>query len=85
MIAFSMLMLPEVFDTISSASTMGTPEATIVPRVRVKRATAAFRTSGPKRGVLRMYLSKKARVGGKRMNQVAKTAAANIPPAMKRK
>jgi hypothetical protein len=35
------------------ASRIGTPEETSVPSVRVKRATAAFRMSGPKTGMRR--------------------------------
>jgi hypothetical protein len=44
---FSMTTLPEVLATISSASRMGTPEASRVPSVRVKRATAIFWSTGP--------------------------------------
>ena len=49
--AFSTTALPAVFATTSSASRMGTPELIMVPRVRVKRATATLRTSCPKIGV----------------------------------
>ncbi len=42
-----MILLPADLATISSASRMGTPEESMVPSVRVKRATATLRTSGP--------------------------------------
>ena len=48
----SMILLPADLATISSASRMGTPDEIMVPSVRVKRATATFRTSGPNTGVL---------------------------------
>ena len=50
MMASSMITLPAVLATISSASRMGTPEASSVPSVRVKRATAIFRSTGPMTG-----------------------------------
>ena len=52
MMPSSMILLPAVFATMSSASRIGTPEESIVPSVRVKRATATLRTSGPKTGIL---------------------------------
>ena len=51
--ASSMTTFPAVRDTISRASRMGTPLAIMVPRVRLKRATATFRSSGPKTGAFR--------------------------------
>ncbi len=42
--------MPADFATISRASRIGTPEESIVPKVRVNRATATFRTSGPNTG-----------------------------------
>jgi hypothetical protein len=50
MIACSITLLPAVRAVMRSASRIGTPEETSVPSVRVKRATAAFRMSGPKTG-----------------------------------
>jgi len=49
---FSMVLLPADLATISSESRMGTPEESIVPSVRVKRATATLRMSGPNMGSL---------------------------------
>ena len=37
---------------MSSASRIGTPDESIVPSVRVKRATATLRSSGPMTGSL---------------------------------
>src|SRR6185369_18062298 len=51
--------LPEAPPTESSASTSGTPAANMVDRVRVQRAIAAFLSSGPKIGALRLILSMK--------------------------
>ncbi len=45
-----MTRFPAVFAVISSPSRMETPEETRVPRVRVNRATAAFRWRSPKIG-----------------------------------
>ena len=51
--------LPTVLLAVtSSASKIGTPELIMVPRVRVKRATANFLTIGPNIGVLSTNLSK---------------------------
>src|SRR5438874_2380848 len=50
MMACSTTLLPAVRAVMVSASRMGTPEETSVPRVRVKRATADFRMRGPKIG-----------------------------------
>ena len=47
MIASSTITLPAVRATISSASRMGTPDESRVPRVRVKRATAILRKTPP--------------------------------------
>ena len=47
MIASSMTTLPAVLATISSASRIGTPDESSVPSVRVKRATAILRSTGP--------------------------------------
>ena len=55
--ARSTTVLPAVFATTSMASRMGTPEEIMVPSVRVKRATATLRMSGPKMGVLMMKRS----------------------------
>ena len=49
--AFSTTLLPAVLATTSSASRIGTPEEISVPSVRVKRATATLRMTGPKIGV----------------------------------
>ena len=46
-----MIRLPADLATISSASRIGTPEESIVPSVRVKRATATLRMSGPNSGI----------------------------------
>ena len=53
----STTMLPAVRATMSSASRIGTPLAIIVPRVRVKRATATFLMITPKIGSLIAILS----------------------------
>ena len=57
MMALSTVLLPAARPTIWSASRMGTPEESMVPRVRVKRATATLRASGPKSGSLRTVAS----------------------------
>ena len=44
MTAFSTTLLPAVLAVISRPSRMGTPDATRVPSVRVKRATAILRS-----------------------------------------
>ena len=49
--AFSTTELPAVLATTSRASRIGTPEEIIVPSVRVNRATATLRMSGPNTGV----------------------------------
>ena len=51
MMPFSTMRLPAVLATISSASRMGTPEVIMVPSVRVKRATATLRMTGPMTGI----------------------------------
>ena len=51
MIASSTIALPEVRAVISSASRIGTPEDTSVPRVRQKRATAILRRTEPSTGM----------------------------------
>src|SRR6185295_2434393 len=58
-VAISYTELPEAPPTESSASTSGTPAANMVDRVRVQRAIAAFLSSGPKIGALRLSLSMK--------------------------
>ena len=55
----STITLPAVFATMSSASRIGTPEASSVPSVRVNRATAIFCITGPMIGMRRMSLWKK--------------------------
>ena len=56
MIASSTITLPAVLATISSASRMGTPDESSVPSVRVKRATAILRSTGPMTGSCSMHL-----------------------------
>src|SRR6266498_3363412 len=60
----SMVLLPADFATICRASRIGTPEESIVPRVRVKRATATLRTSEPKSGTLSVNASHRTRLLG---------------------
>ncbi len=55
-IADSTITLPDAFPTMSIASRMGTPEPSRVPSVRVKRATAIFRITGPMMGKVRNAL-----------------------------
>ncbi len=50
--AFSTTLLPAVAAVMRRPSRIGTPDCTSVPSVRVKRATATFRMSGPKIGTL---------------------------------
>ena len=56
--ASSTTTLPAVRATMSSASRIGTPEASSVPSVRVKRATAILRSVGPITGSVRKSLWK---------------------------
>ena len=51
MIASWITRLPEVFAVISRPSRMLTPDAISVPRVRVKRDTADFRSTSPSTGI----------------------------------
>ena len=55
--AASMVLFPADLPTMSRASRMGTPEATIVPIVRVNLATATLRMRVPTTGTLRMKAS----------------------------
>ncbi|MBF0157634.1 MAG: hypothetical protein HQL57_10660 [Magnetococcales bacterium] len=50
MIASSTMRLPEVLATFSRLSRIGVPAATMVPKVRAKRATADFRRIIPNTG-----------------------------------
>ena len=52
-----MTRLPAVFAVISSPSRIDTPDATSVPSVRVKRATAALRCRSPRIGIASSSLS----------------------------
>jgi hypothetical protein len=49
--------LPDVLAVISRPSRIATPDDTSVPSVRVNRAMAALRWSGPTIGMRRMILS----------------------------
>ena len=51
MIASCTITLPAVCAVISSPSRIGTPEEIRVPSVRVKRATAPFRSTSPSTGI----------------------------------
>ena len=62
--------------TISSASRMGTPEESSVPRVRVKRATATLRITGPMSGSLRTIASQTSRPFVVRMSALKATKSA---------
>ena len=77
-----MTMLPAVLATISIASRMVTPEESRVPIVRVKRATATLRKTGPRIGVFRMNLSKKARPCLVRMPTEMPTTVPTMEPMM---
>ena len=54
---FSTTRLPEARAVIISPSRMGTPDEIRVPSVRVKRATATLRITGPKIGIFKKTLS----------------------------
>ena len=53
----STTLLPADLATMFKASRMGTPEDTMVPRVRENRATATLRSNWPKMGNLSIILS----------------------------
>ena len=55
------MALPDVSFVMCSASRIGTPLVTRVPRVRVVRATMFFSTSWPKMGIFRMNRSQPIR------------------------
>ena len=55
--------LPEVSRVMFSASRIGTPLETSVPRVRVVRATMFFSTNWPKIGIFSMNMSQPIAAG----------------------
>ena len=50
------MTLPDARPTMFIESRIGTPEPNKVPSVRVKRATAIFRITGPVTGIVRNSL-----------------------------
>ena len=58
---YSNVALPDVSRVMFSASRIGTPLETSVPRVRVVRARMFFSTSGPKIGILSVNISQPMR------------------------
>ena len=59
--SFSNMALPAVSRVMFSASRIGTPLETSVPRVRVVRARMFFSTSWPKIGILSVNMSQPMR------------------------
>jgi hypothetical protein len=55
--AVSIVLFPDVLETMFNPSKMGTPLLTRVPSVRENRATEIFLNKGPKTGICRRSLS----------------------------